>query len=208
MMDGDFSCMPLPSPGEVNFEAQAPQARKRQSSNGVLPYAPVIRATTLANPNAIELYTYWKYTGKIYSVQTEGRESLREAREARKLVDAYKYGLERGSGGADFRDAVMDAMAEFIDHRGFWFFPTDSTEGHPNTKMLHFMAFVYALNIYPPEHRFEEDEFRAAFLNELENFPKDKTYRELWDGFMQDGRCRFHEHRTGRCWRAIYDNAA
>lgn len=34
---------------------------------------------------------------------------------------------------------------------------------------------------------------------ELDQLPKGKAYKEIWEEYMTNGRCKFYEHGEGQC---------
>lgn len=136
------------------------------------------------------------------------------------LLHAYAYGLHLDRGGlplysqqavtgADFRDAVLDALAEFLDDHGFGHFDWqlfDRITARPMAwRLRHLVALYLALTTPPRYHGAATNNravpFQIAFRDELSVLPRGWTYRDIWEKFMRSRRCRFHEHLGGGCWR-------
>ncbi|KAF2245287.1 hypothetical protein BU26DRAFT_567881 [Trematosphaeria pertusa] len=67
------------------------------------------------------LHCRWKLAGKIFT-KRRGMHEFRY-KESTPLLRAYRYSLQLGERGAEFRTALVDAMAEVIDDYGMVWFP-------------------------------------------------------------------------------------
>lgn len=122
------------------------------------------------------------------------------------LLDAFhQYGLKTEQ-HANFRDAVLDALAEHFDDFGLWDFSWIKMYNHlTGSRVERLAAFYFALTNEPK--MFESrcvskgEKFRLVAEEQLENLPNGRTRREIWKEFMHCGRCAFHEHASGKCWR-------
>ncbi|CAG5177745.1 uncharacterized protein ALTATR162_LOCUS8359 [Alternaria atra] len=127
------------------------------------------------------------------------------------MLAAYRFGLEMSRAGcADFRDAIIDALAEHLDVQRE---PDTSllcqlfevVESVPNSSLERLLVFHVALSTYPESFNailIETDKhFRQNIREQIKEFPNGARYYDIWDNFMLKNRCKFHEHPTGRCWR-------
>jgi hypothetical protein len=127
------------------------------------------------------------------------------------MLAAYRFGLEmRHARCADFRDAIIDALAEHLDLQNLpeidlfrTFFKV--VDGMPrNTTLERLLVFHTALTLYPEAFntmlRGADKQFKHLVREQIKEFPKDVRYCDIWDDFLLN-RCKFHEHPTGRCWR-------
>lgn len=188
---------------ERAFEAQAPITRINLF--GASPRYTIIRIDQPSPAlNNSDLFTEWAKTGKIATVRA-GASFQDILEEAETLLEAYMYGKElAGAKGADYRDAVVGAMAECVDNYSLRALPWKTIKKFPVSNMESLITFYLALVSYlvwhrPTLRRFEWIE--KAFWEELAKLPKGRTYRGFWEDFMREGRCRFHEHAGGKCWR-------
>jgi hypothetical protein len=123
------------------------------------------------------------------------------------MLAAYRFGLEmRHARCADFRDAIIDALAEHLDLQDLpeidlfrTFFKV--VEGMPpNTSLKRLLVFHTALTLYPEAFntmlRSADKQFKHLVREHIKEFPV--RYCDIWDDFMLN-RCKFHEHPTGRC---------
>ncbi|KAF2794570.1 hypothetical protein K505DRAFT_324667 [Melanomma pulvis-pyrius CBS 109.77] len=223
-----FSDCDYRSPDLEAFDAQAPQSRVLDRDKEPQTYSPIIRADKPSpSLSQIDLYRRWLETGKIFTVR-HGSTDIHycrklspysyEKKECVVLFEAYKSAASLGDAAADFRDALVDAMAEFLDDHGIDLYPWEAFHAAlahvPGSQMKKLLAFFFVLNIRPcsynaifhfaAEYDMEFREMVAAEHLRLEACGK--TYRSVWEAFMQsktrDGRCQFHEHASNECWRA------
>ncbi|PVI03648.1 HET-domain-containing protein [Periconia macrospinosa] len=165
-------------------------------------------------PKASQLFEMWRGTGKLYTRRAGGFWHER-VKERETLLEAYKTSESLDSAGADFRDAIVDAMAENFDEWGLMRCPWSKLFALPSTDMFRplrgLFAFRFALGWYSltsvHNHvQFKEDlEFEAMWRAEFAKLPEDKkelSNHQVWKTFMMTGRCRFHTHAKGHCWRA------
>ncbi|KAF2648439.1 hypothetical protein K491DRAFT_722576 [Lophiostoma macrostomum CBS 122681] len=158
-----------------------------------------------------QIYDKWLQTGKLYTRRATGR-WMHRAREMETLLEAHEASDQNSSRGADFRDAIADAMAEVFDEWGIsdycpWSQSFAATSNKPPRSLRGMFAFRYALEEYPRTSvhnttQFEDADFERLWREEFARLPEDKTVRtnrEVWDIFMMRGWCRFPEHAAGRC---------
>ncbi|KAF2106734.1 hypothetical protein BDV96DRAFT_654514 [Lophiotrema nucula] len=106
---GFDNCMLSPTPSKQAFLDQAPNAR-------------IFHLVPTEPTNEHEIYQNWTRTAKIASVSRSSRHRD-HMQEPYILLKAYEYGLQLGSDGSAFRDALVDAVAEWLDMYGRKFFP-------------------------------------------------------------------------------------
>jgi hypothetical protein len=127
------------------------------------------------------------------------------------MLAAYRFGLEMSRARcADFRDAIMDALAENFDAQtgsdvGLFHGVFKAVENVPNSNLERLLAFHIALSTDPGCFNSILARTNKQFLHhvheQIKTFPKGVRYYDIWDDFMLNNRCKFHEHPTGRCWR-------
>jgi hypothetical protein len=124
------------------------------------------------------------------------------------LLKLQKFGLLRHI--PDFQDALIDAIAEFIDDNGLDEIacPVGLWTGLgilPEDCMLVKLVWFYdTLTVFPGDSS-DTRRFLApiALHNSWNLVPADKGNNVIWEDFMKQGRCKIHVHATGRCWRAV-----
>jgi hypothetical protein len=104
---------------EKGFSSQSPEYHGSNRCRTPGKYFPVVNvpASQLSQPLAVKaVYEHWCETGKIAMVETRfPRQKFRHCN-SDILLAAYRFGLEESSGQcADFRDAVIDTLAELLD---------------------------------------------------------------------------------------------
>jgi len=174
-------------------------------------YFPVIRvpASQLLQPLSVRsVYEHWCETGKIATIQPGYTERNLDTKT---MLAAYRFGLEMSRARcADFRDAIMDALAESFDAQtgsdiGLFHGVFKAVENVPNSNLERLLAFHIALSTDPGCFNSILARTNKQFLHhvheQIKTFPKGVRYYDIWDDFMLNNRCKFHEHPTGRCWR-------
>ncbi|KAF2872266.1 hypothetical protein BDV95DRAFT_605896 [Massariosphaeria phaeospora] len=193
-----------------------PLNRAPPSTHPMRPH--IVRSSPLpsdASPRAT--FDHWTLTGtiqtRVVSAPDQRCQRAHEIHtETKALFAAYRYALEDlepdTPGAADFRNALVDAMAEYLDWYGTQFFRIqyfdDIAHAHPVTQMERLLGFVWALNHDPRRNRasFMVEELERTYDEGLAKLPEGEAGRETWERFLRSGRCRFHEHGEGKCWQA------
>jgi hypothetical protein len=106
------------------------------------------------------------------------------------MLAAYRFGLEmRHARCADFRDAIIDALAEHLDLQDLpeidlfrTFFKV--VEGMPpNTSLERLLVFHTALTLYPEAFntmlRSADKQFKHLVREHIKEFPKDVRYCDI-----------------------------
>jgi hypothetical protein len=131
------------------------------------------------------------------------------------LLHVYKHAQDMGATSVDFRDAIVDAVAEVLNDWGLiyylpWELLHTITEGIEERAIRHLVAFYYVLIRYPPHvprkygrSAYENEIFERCRRDKYENLEgqNGRTNREIWENYLIGGRCAFHEHADGRCRR-------
>jgi len=203
--------------------AQAPQTRCLELYNTPPKYSPIIRTRTKSScpsPNLVELYEEWQSTGKIAIVRQSASYAF-VLRQSEPLMKAYEHITQLHDDpfrdvtvDTDFRDALVDAMAEVLDDHGLNYFNWKLLESATNnadseSPLKRLVAFFFVLSTPPDSYNAclpNDNEFKDMVQEELEKLESEKfgvirSYRSTWKEFMERGRCRFHEHVGGYCWR-------
>ncbi|KAF2446677.1 hypothetical protein P171DRAFT_429652 [Karstenula rhodostoma CBS 690.94] len=216
--EGMFESCDLVDDDETAFYDQAPRSRCIGVDGKDNPgYLPMIRSDVRFRPEEPrvgkvpppvltetqknEIYKHWQSSGKIGTAISFGALSFRARRECEILARLYEHA------DPDFQDAVIDAIAEWMDD-----YQHDTERLYPvaknsSSKLMQLLAFQYALVTHPNLYGFrvhgpmDEPEFEKMVKDFVDGFSKEETYRDIWTNFMQDGRCQFHQHRAGKCWR-------
>jgi hypothetical protein len=208
---------------EEAFMAQAPQTRCLELYNAPPQYSPIIRTRTKSScpsPSPTELYEEWQSTGKIAIIRQSASYAF-VLRQSEPLLKAYEHITQLHDDhfrdviiDTHFRDALVDAIAEVLDDHGLNYFnwkllesATKSTGRESPLKRL--VAFFFVLSTSPDCYNAclpNDNVFKEMVQEELEKLELEKlkvarTYRSTWKEFMERGRCRFHEHVGGHCWR-------
>lgn len=174
-------------------------------------YFPVTRvpASELSQPLSVEsVYERWCDTGKIATIQAD---NTQRNLDTKTMLAAYRFGVEMSRKRcADFRDAIIYALAEHLDvqtdpdmslfHGAF-----KAVENVPNSSLRRLHAFHIALSTYPDVFNSIPSRTDKQFLHhvheQIKMFPKGVRYYDIWDDFMLNNRCKLHGHPTGKCWR-------
>lgn len=213
-MDDD-SCYSGREEYDAFMETQAPQRRCMEGHSHPPQYETVRVGEPSTSRNAEEIHGNWLRSKQLCTRRTEGR-WRNKANEMETLLHVYKHAQDMGTTGVDFRDAIVDAVAEVLDDWGLiYYFPYELlhiiSAGIEECPIRQLVAFYHALTKYPP-HALPSNR-RSAYDNEIfercwrDEYVKlqgqnDRTNRKIWEDFLVRGRCAFHEHAHGRCWRS------
>jgi hypothetical protein len=170
-------------------------------------YTHIVRTKSPKVPlTSAQIHFYFKAYRKIPTRRDSGL-PLHQHTEFAALVAAHKHALTLESSASDFRDALVDATAEYLDDHGLAHFPwTDlyaDASGSPNM-LLGLVCLYWTFTDDPmvalgPRMASEEAEERFLKARRLLR-ANEKTGREMWEEYMKDGRCTFHEHEDEECW--------
>jgi hypothetical protein len=112
-MDDD-SCYALREGYDAFLETQAPQWRCMEGRNRTPKYETVRVGKLSTSRNAEEIHENWLQSKRLYTLRTDGR-WRNKANEMETLMHVYKQARDMGATGVDFRDAIVDAVAEVLD---------------------------------------------------------------------------------------------
>lgn len=229
-----FDCTDTPqTPEEEAFELQAPKPRRSTQQPPV--YSPVVwkddntpydsldtdgnyRLVLNCTPGEY-LYHQWLQTGNISTRRTKSHYGHR-AEEIKDIIAAYGEALKLLDNSPnpqinDFCDALTDSMAEFLDEFSLDFFKWETLFGLPTNQpcvpLLQLVAFYSVLTSpgigFVLGKGYENSGYNAAQHRQRKFLRDTVTTGEIWHRFLRSGRCRFHGHASGRCWREDYEPA-
>jgi hypothetical protein len=213
-MDDD-SCYAGREEYDAFLETQAPQRRCMEGRSRAPKYETVRVGELSTSRNAEEIHENWLQSKRLYTLRTDGR-WRNKANEMETLLRVYKHAQDMGATGVDFRDAIVDAVAEVLDDWGLiYYFPCELlhtvSAGIKDCPLRQLVAFYYALTKYPPRAlpsngrpAYDNDVFEQCWRDEYAKLQgqNNGTNRKIWEDFLVCGRCVFHEHANSRCWRA------
>jgi hypothetical protein len=214
--DRPWDCYGSPDESD-DFYSHSPCAYSCDRRHGPGAYHPIIRVPVRHLTNgpfdADAIHSHWLKTGKIATMPD--RDAKRDDDDSTILFSAYHLDLNLGPTAANFRDAVIDAVAKYFDTLDVQYgrFPNnfsfkvffDAVKNTPDSALGRLVVFYTALSVYFGDY----DErlpscsmFRQKVERQVATFATRTRCYDIWDGFMLGDRCRFHEHaEDGKCWR-------